>query len=61
MCIRDRPACARHLCVSVSPAGSMAQPEEIAGVAFLAGAGARSMTATTVFTQARTMMQSPGL
>ena len=39
----------------------MAQPEEIAGVAFLAGAGARSMTATTVFTQARTMMQSPGL
>ena len=45
----------------MSPAGRMAQPEESAGFAFLAGAGARSMTATTVFTQARIMMQSPGL
>jgi glucose 1-dehydrogenase len=40
----------------------MAQSEEIASVvAFLAGPGAGYMTATTVFSDAGIMMQSPGL
>jgi glucose 1-dehydrogenase len=40
----------------------MAQPEEIASVvAFLAGAGASYMTATTVFADGGLMQCSPGL
>jgi glucose 1-dehydrogenase len=44
------------------PVGRMAQPEEIASVvAFLAGAGASYMTATTVFADGGLMQCSPGL
>jgi glucose 1-dehydrogenase len=44
------------------PLGRMAKPEEIASVvAFLAGAGASYMTATTVFTDGGIMHSSPGL
>lgn len=44
------------------PLGRMARPEEIAGlVAFLAGAGASYMTATTVFADGGIMQASPGL
>jgi glucose 1-dehydrogenase len=44
------------------PLGRVAQPEEIASVvAFLAGDGARYMTATTVFADGGIMQSSPGL
>ena len=44
------------------PLGRLAQPEEIASiVAFLAGAGASYMTATTVFADGGIMQSSPGL
>jgi glucose 1-dehydrogenase len=44
------------------PVGRMAQPEEIASVvAFLAGAGASYMTATTVMADGGLMQCSPGL
>ena len=44
------------------PVGRMAQPEEIASVvAFLAGAGASYMTATTVIADGGLMQCSPGL
>jgi glucose 1-dehydrogenase len=44
------------------PLGRMAQPEEIGSVvAFLAGAGASYITATTIFTDGGIMQSSPGL
>jgi glucose 1-dehydrogenase len=44
------------------PLGRLAQPEEIASVvAFLAGAGASYLTATTIFTDGGLMQSSPGL
>jgi glucose 1-dehydrogenase len=44
------------------PLGRMAQPEEIASVvAFLAGAGASYLTATTIFADGGIMHGSPGL
>ena len=44
------------------PLGRMAQPEEIGTVvAFLAGAGANYITATTIFTDGGIMQSSPGL
>ncbi len=44
------------------PLGRMAKPQEIASVvAFLAGAGAAYMTASTVFVDGGMMHQSPGL
>jgi glucose 1-dehydrogenase len=44
------------------PLGRMAQPEEIGTVvAFLAGAGASYITATTIFTDGGIMQSSPGL
>jgi len=44
------------------PIGRMAQPEEIASVvAFLAGAGASYLTATTIFADGGIMQSSPGL
>ena len=47
---------------SAIPLGRMAQPEEIASVvAFLAGEGARYITATTIFADGGIMQSSPGL
>jgi glucose 1-dehydrogenase len=47
---------------SAIPLGRMAEPEEIgAVVAFLAGPGARYLTATTVFADGGIMHSSPGL
>ncbi len=47
---------------SAIPLGRMAKPEEIASVvAFLAGAGASYVTATTIFTDGGIMQGSPGL
>ena len=44
------------------PLGRLAQPEEIASVvAFLAGAGASYLTATTIFADGGIMQSSPGL
>ena len=44
------------------PLGRMAQPEEIGSVvAFLAGEGARYITATTIFADGGIMQSSPGL
>ena len=44
------------------PLGRMAKPEEIASlVAFLAGAGASYLTATTIFADGGIMQSSPGL
>jgi len=44
------------------PLGRLAQPEEIASVvAFLAGAGASYLTATTIFADGGIMQGSPGL
>ena len=44
------------------PLGRLAQPEEIASVvAFLAGAGASYLTATTIFADGGLMQSSPGL
>jgi glucose 1-dehydrogenase len=44
------------------PIGRLAQPEEIASVvAFLAGAGASYLTATTIFADGGLMHSSPGL
>jgi glucose 1-dehydrogenase len=47
---------------SAIPLGRMAQPEEIGSVvAFLAGDGARYITATTIFADGGIMQSSPGL
>jgi glucose 1-dehydrogenase len=47
---------------SAIPLGRMAQPEEIGSVvAFLAGAGAGYITATTIFADGGIMQSSPGL
>jgi len=47
---------------SAIPLGRMGRPEEIAAlVAFLAGAGASYMTATTIFADGGIMQSSPGL
>ena len=44
------------------PVGRLAEPEEIADpVAFLAGDGASSITATTIFADGGIMQSSPGL
>lgn len=46
---------------SAIPLGRMAQPEEIANsVAFVAGEGARYLTATTIFADGGIMQGSPG-
>jgi glucose 1-dehydrogenase len=55
------PAALKKLDAAI-PLGRLAQPEEIASVvAFLAGDGARYMTATTVFADGGIMQSSPGL
>ncbi len=55
------PALMRKLNAAI-PLGRMAQPEEIGSVvAFLAGDGARYITATTIFADGGIMHSSPGL
>jgi len=55
------PALMKKLDAAI-PLGRMAQPEEIASVvAFLAGAGASYLTATTIFADGGIMQSSPGL
>jgi glucose 1-dehydrogenase len=55
------PALMKKLDTAI-PLGRMAKPEEIASVvAFLAGAGASYITATTIFTDGGIMQSSPGL
>jgi len=55
------PALMKKLDAAI-PLGRMAQPEEIGSVvAFLAGDGARYITATTIFADGGIMQSSPGL
>ncbi|MBV9491018.1 MAG: glucose 1-dehydrogenase [Verrucomicrobia bacterium] len=55
------PALMKKLNAAI-PLGRMAEPEEIASVvAFLAGEGARYVTATTIFADGGIMQSSPGL
>jgi glucose 1-dehydrogenase len=55
------PALMKKLNAAI-PLGRMAQPEEIVSVvAFLAGDGARYITATTIFADGGIMHGSPGL
>lgn len=55
------PALMKKLDAAI-PLGRMAQPEEIGSVvAFLAGEGARYITATTIFADGGIMQSSPGL
>jgi len=57
----DNPALLKKL-DSAIPLGRMAQPSEIASVvAFLAGAGASYLTATTIIADGGLMQSSPGL